>query len=234
MALSGSPGTRLRFGAAVLTAAKSANVKPVQARLEGFARVQGDFAAAHARVEKAEAALAAAEARVAQRDREQDEAVERLARALINEGQSRTKPFAGCGGPTPAALMRLPVAQEAQAIQALVTALGRSPGLSKATQQAMSAADKAAHLVEKALEPIAGLQAAVDAAREARDALTPTWDNALAALKRGARAAVDEGAPHLYATLFQPPARNSKRARHTSPVPVTPPAPPPAPPVAST
>jgi hypothetical protein len=33
------------------------------------------------------------------------------------------------------------------------------------------------------------------------------WESALAALRRGARAAADEGAPDLYATLFPPVAR---------------------------
>jgi hypothetical protein len=221
MALSRSPGTRLRMGIAVLTAAKAINTKPVRARLLAFIRAQGDFATAQTKVEKAEAALSAAEASVVECDQQQDEAVEVLARALINEGQSRTKPFAGCGGPTPAAIMHLSMAQEAHAIQTLVAALKRSPGLSKATQHAMTGAERAAQAVEKALEPIVALQAAVNAARQARDALIPTWNNALAALKRGTQAAVDEGEPHLHAALFPPPAhkghRNGKRTPNTPP-----------------
>lgn len=224
-----SPGSRLRLGSTVLAAAKSTNTRPVQARLEAFDRAQHAYAAAQAKVDAAETALAAAQTKVAQRDREQDEAVESLARALIAEGQSRAKPFAGCGGPTPAALMRLPVAQEAQQIHALVTALRRNPGLSKATQQAMDATDKAARAAEKAAAPIEGLQAALREARQARDALVQAWQEALAALKRGARAAIDDGEPHLYATLFgqttRPASRNGRPTPDTPPMPAPPAAP---------
>jgi len=125
-----------------LTAAKSVNTRPVQARLEAFERAQRAYAAAQGKVDAAEAVLHAAQAKVVQRDAEQDEAVDGLARALITDGQSRVKPFAGCGGPTPAALMHLPAAEKAQQIHALVTALQRNAGLSKAAQQACEAADK--------------------------------------------------------------------------------------------
>ncbi len=225
----GSPGARLRLGGAVLAAAKSVNTRPVRARLGAFDRVQRAYAAAQTKVDAAEAALHAAQAKVAQRDREQDEAVDGLARALIAEGQSRAKPFAGCGGPTPAALMRLPVAEEARQIHVLVTALQRNAGLSKAAQQACDAADKAARAVEKALAPIEALQAALSQARQARDALVQTWEKALAALKRGARAAIDDGEPYLYTTLFGQAARNGSRSgKHAPDNP-----PPPVPPVSS-
>ncbi|HEX7408109.1 MAG TPA: hypothetical protein VF515_10750 [Candidatus Binatia bacterium] len=221
-------GARRRLGSSVLTAARSVNTRPVQARLEAFGRAQRSYAAAQERVDAAEAALRAAQAKVAQRDREQDEAVELLARALVAEGQSRAKPFAGCGGPTPAALMRLPVAEEARQIHALVTALQRNPGCSKATQQAAEVAEKAACAVEKAMAPITALQAAVSQARQARDVLAQMWEKALAGLKRGARAAVDDGEPYLYATLFGQAtaagSRNGKRAPVT-PAPPAPPAP---------
>jgi hypothetical protein len=225
-----SPGTRMRLGSTVLTAAKSVNTRPVQARLEAFDRAQRVYAAAQGKVDAAEAALGAAQAKVAERDRKQDEAVESLARALIAEGQSRDKPFAGCNGPTPAALMHLPVAEEAQQIHARVIALQRNPGLSKATQQALDAADKAARAVEKALAPIEALRRA----RQSRDALAPTWDKALAARRRGARAAIDDGEPYLYATLFQQAPRNGSRNGNSKHAPENPPTPaPPAQPVPS-
>lgn len=221
------------MGKSVLTAAKSVNTRPVQARLEAFGRAHHAYAAAQGKVEEAEAALAAAQAKVVERDRAQDEAVESLARALIAEGQSRDKPFAGCNGPTPAALMHMPPAQEAQQIHVLVTALQRNPGLSKATREALDAADKAARAVEKALAPIEALQEALRQARRSRDALAPTWDKDLAALRRGARAAIDDGEPYLHATLFQSVPRNGSRNgknKHASdnppaPTPPTPPAP---------
>lgn len=221
-------GARLRLGNSVLTAAKSVNTRPVQARLDAFGRAQRSYAAAQERVDAAEAVLRAAQAKVAQRDREQDEAVELLVRVLVAEGQPRAKPFAGCGGPTPTALTRLSVAEEAQQIHALVTALQRNPGCSKATQQASEVAEKAARAVEKAMAPITALQAAVSQARQARDALAQTWKKALAGLKRGARTAVDDGAPYLYATLFGQAtaagSRNGRRAPDT-PAPPAPPAP---------
>jgi hypothetical protein len=59
----------------------------------------------------------------------------------------------------------------------------------------------------------------------ARDAATPEWEASFAALKRGARAAADDGAPHLYKALFDEPARppRAKKAK----VAQRPPAPPP-------
>jgi DNA repair exonuclease SbcCD ATPase subunit len=206
-------------------AAKSVNTRPIQGRLDVFERAHRTYVTAQDKVEAAEAALGAAQTKLLQRDRERDEAVELLARALIAEGQSRTKPFAGCGGPTPAAIKSLPAAQEAQQIHALVTALQRNPALTKATQQAMAAVDKAATAVEKALALISTLDATLSQARQARDALSQTWEKALAALKRGARAAVDEGAPHLYATLFgqttRTGTRNGKHAPDPAPAPAT-------------
>jgi len=217
-----------------LTAAKSVNTRPVQARLEAFERAQRAYAAAQGKVDAAEAVLHAAQAKVVQRDAEQDEAVDGLARALITDGQSRVKPFAGCGGPTPAALMHLPAAEKAEQIHALVTALQRNAGLSKAAQQACEAADKAARAAEKALARIEAQQAALSQTRQARDALVQTWERTLAALKRGARAAIDDGEPYLYTTLFGQTARNGSRNGKHAPDNPPPPAPPmPAPPVSS-
>jgi hypothetical protein len=59
-------------------------------------------------------------------------------------------------------------------------------------------------LAEWALAPVAQLQDTVRDARRTRDAVAQGWESALAALKRGARAAADEGAPDLYPTLFPP------------------------------
>ncbi|HEX7409094.1 MAG TPA: hypothetical protein VF515_15800 [Candidatus Binatia bacterium] len=54
-----------------------------------------------------------------------------------------------------------------------------------------------------------------------------TWEKTLAALKRGARAASDDGEPYLYTTLFGQAARNGGRnGKHAQDNP-----PPPAPPV---
>ncbi len=68
------------------------------------------------------------------------------------------------------------------------------------------------------------LQASVRDARRTRDAVAQGWESALAALKRGARAAADDGAPQLYATLFAPAGRSASKSSKPAPV-----APPPAP-----
>jgi len=69
--------------------------------------------------------------------------------------------------------------------------------------QAAQAADKAAQAVESALAQEQSLEAAVRHARDARTAIAQTWAAAFDALKRGARAAADDGAPQLYAALFE-------------------------------
>ncbi|HEX7406289.1 MAG TPA: hypothetical protein VF515_01445 [Candidatus Binatia bacterium] len=70
-------------------------------------------------------------------------------------------------------------------------------------------------------------QAAGREARHARADAAQAWVTALAGLKRGARAALDDGAPHLYVTLFERPGMPSPRK--AKPTPTPPPPPPPAP-----
>jgi len=55
------------------------------------------------------------------------------------------------------------------------------------------------------------LEAAVRAARAARETTMENWDAALAARKRGAHAAIDDGAPGLYRALFGHPSRAKKK-----------------------
>ena len=78
--------------------------------------------------------------------------------------------------------------------------------------EAAQAADKAAIVVEETLAPVAKLQDSVRHARRMRDALGQGWESALAALRRGAHAAADEGAPDLYAALF-PPTRATTKSK---------------------
>ncbi len=75
-------------------------------------------------------------------------------------------------------------------------------GVDKAATAAAAAAGKAARAVEQAAAPIEGLEAVVRDARRLRDAVAHQWELALEALKRGARAAADEGVPEMYDTLF--------------------------------
>ena len=69
--------------------------------------------------------------------------------------------------------------------------------------------------VEEALAPIAKLEKTVADARRTRDAIAKVWESALAALRRGARSAADDGAPDLYPTLFRAPARGTARTKTT-------------------
>ena len=91
----------------------------------------------------------------------------------------------------------------------------RKNNASKATLQAAQALEKAAGAVEQALIPLEKFQAVVRDTRHTRDAVAQSWESTLAALKRGARAAADDGAPQLYATLFGRPNnhRNNKNGK---------------------
>jgi hypothetical protein len=202
-----SPGTRLQVGASVLSAARAVDTRLVKARLGRFERVHQQYVNAQRKVDVAESQLRTVQARLAECDAVQDEAVETLARALVADGQPRGNPFDVFGAPAPGTLTRLPFAEEAQAVHQLVAVVQRSKTVSKATIQAAQAADKAARVVEQALAPVAKLQESVRDARRMRDAVGQGWESALAALRRGTRAAADEGAPELDATLFPPVVR---------------------------
>ena len=203
----GSPGIRLELGASVLSAARAVDTRLVKDRLDRFAGVHRTYVNAQRKVDAAEAQLRAAQAHLAECDAIQDEAVETLARALVADGQPRGNPFDAFGAPAPGTLTRLAFAEEAAAVHQLVAAVQRSKDISKATIQAAQAAEKAANIVEEELAPVEKLQETVRDARRTRDAVGQGWESALAALRRGARAAADEGAPDLYATLFPPVAR---------------------------
>jgi hypothetical protein len=211
----GSPGLRLEVGASVLSAARAVDTRLVKDRLGRFERVHRSYVNAQRKVDAAESELRTVQARLAESDAVQDEAVETLARALVADGQPRGNPFDAFGVAAPGTLTRLPFAEEAAAVHQLVAAVQRSKGASKATIQAAQAADKVAGIVEEALVPVAKLQDNVRDARRARDAVGQGWESALAALRRGARAAADEGAPDLYPTLFPPVARAVAKGKTT-------------------
>lgn len=227
MQIGKSAGTRLMAGASILAAARAVDTRSVKEPLAAFERAHRAYETTQAKVDAADAQLRTALDRLHEYDTVQDEAVEVLARALVTDGQSRAKPFAAFGGPSPAALVRLPAADEAKTIHLIVAAIQRNKQVTKATLKAAQDLDKAALAVEHALLPIAKLEAAARDARQTRDAIGPTWDADLAVLKRAARAASDNGAPQLYTTLFErfnrPASKNGKSA------PVAPPAPSPQP-----
>jgi hypothetical protein len=99
----------------VLAAARAVDTRLVKGRLARFERVHRSFVNAQRKVDAAESQLRAAQARLAECDAIQDEAVETLARALVADGQPRGNPFDAFGAPAPGTLMRLPFAEEAGA-----------------------------------------------------------------------------------------------------------------------
>ena len=117
----------------------------------------------------------------------------------------------------------LPAAAAAKAIHQIVAAVQRQKPLSKTTLAATRAAEEAAQKVDAATLGVAKCQQAWDDCRGARDDLGQSWEAALAALKRGARAAADDGAPGLYTALFGVSRRLHKKT--TKPVPTPPQAP---------
>lgn len=224
--------SQLNTGASILAAARTVDTRVIKVRLADFQRAQLNYNAAHEKVRAAEANLRAAQTRLEELDANQDQAVDGVARMLIVDGQPRANPFAAFGLPAPGRLSGLAVTEETKVIHQLVAAVQRAKNLSKSTQQAAQAADKAAHAVEQALAQIDKLQGAVREARHTRAAVAQTWKTVFGALKRGARAAADDGAPNLYATLFDRPTRpngkNGKRTKAPTPDPMPASPPPPA------
>lgn len=208
-------GLRVQLGASVLAAARAVNTTPIAARLATFESVHREYVTAQAAVEAAEGELRTAQERLGERGAVHDDAIEALAVALVSAGQPRGNPFDAFGSPAPGTLMRLPFPEEVQATRKLVAAILRGKDAEKGTLEAAKLLDKSARAVEQALVPIAKLNDDVRNARRTRDAVGQGWESALAALKRGARAAADEGAPNLYPTLF--PTKVRAAAKKTEP-----------------
>jgi hypothetical protein len=216
---------RLKRGVAILAASEVVNVRLVQKRLGAFAEAQRTYTKAERAVEAAEAALRANQGRLDACDVQQDEAVEQLVLALINDGQPRTSPFAAFAMPAPSAIRQLPFADEAQAIHKLASAVQQDHAIGAAARRAAQEADDMAKKMDKALVLIDKLRASVRSARHTRSGAGKTWILALAALKRGARAAADDGAPDLYMKLFGLASRPKKKTASPTPDPAPTPAP---------
>lgn len=208
-----SAGTRLQVGASVLAAARAVDTTAVKERLRRFEQAHKSYVGAQKKVDAAESQLRALQVRLAELDTVQDEAVEALACALVNDGQPRGNPFDAFGALAPGTLKRLPFPEAAAAVHQLVATVLRGKGVSEATTKAAQAAEKAAQTLEKDLAPVAKLEDSVRDARRMRDAVGQTWESALAALRRGARAAADDGAPDLYPTLFPPVVRAASKVK---------------------
>lgn len=227
--IAASVAGQLQAGESILAAARTVDTRLVELRVAALEKAQQDYVAAHAKVQEAEANLAAAQVKLGELDADQDTAVDRLARELINEGKSRINPFSGVGSYSPNALMRLPFAEEAEAIRQLVSGLRRAPGIGKASLNAAVTAEEAAQAVERGVAELDALQAAIRNARHSRDAVAQVWATAVGALKRGAAAAADDGGHGLYKALFERPAPAAGTARRRTAAAKSPAQPPPAP-----
>ena len=226
ISVNGGAKAQLEAGASILDAASTVDTRVVKPRLVAFANAQRVYQKAHQAVVDADGQLAAAQAALNGCEVTQDAAIEALAGALGADGQRRSNPFAAFGAPAPGKLKLLAAADKAQATQALVAAVQRDKNRSKLTLQAAHKADNAARTAEQAVAQVRKAQAAGREARHARDDAAKCWEADLAGLKRGARAAIDDGAPHLFATLFERPGAPAPRKAKPTP---TPPSPPPAP-----
>ena len=222
-------GGRLQTGAAIFAAARAVDTRLVKARLAAFEQAHRSYAEAQAKVDAAEIQLRGAQAKLGECDVALTEGVDVLARSLIFDGQDRRNPFAAFGAPPPSKVISLLPADKAKAMHQLVAAVQRNKKASKTTLQAAQAMEKAAAAIEQALLPVEKFQALVRDTRHTRDATAQSWESTLAALKRGARAAADAGAPQLYTTLFgrtnnHRNNKNGKTAQPKSPDAPTPPA----------
>lgn len=197
-----SPGNRIEAGQQLVERAKAVKPTAVKPRFTAFASIHKLYAAAHAKVGKADRALQKQQAKLAEADVLQDEAVARLAAKLPADGLPRTQPFKPFGFTRPSALQQREATAEAKLLQKLAAAVLKHKGASAATKAAANAALKAAAGVLGASAPIAKLTSARTSAMHARDALEQAWETAFAALKRGAKAAEDDGAKGLFAALF--------------------------------
>jgi hypothetical protein len=200
-----NPGPRIEAGDHLLDVAASlgaARTKPVAARLTTFTTQHTAYKKADEAVKTAEETVRKAQQDVAEKDVSQDAAMEGLASALAGEGFPRANPFKPLGFEAPATIKNKGYAAEAKEVQDLAGKVKAHKPALKASGKAADAALKAAKAVVAALQPVGKLIKARAAAISRRDALEQPWETAFAALKRGARAAEDEGAHGLFDALF--------------------------------
>jgi hypothetical protein len=207
-----NPGSRKESGDAVLANGKNADVSPVKKRFAAFAKAHASYSAAESKVTAAANAVRATEQKVGELDVAQDHAVDALASALVGEGAARTRPFAPFKLGAPSDIQGMGDVEEARTIQTLVARVRKTkPG--KQVLAACATAEKAARAVIAAAVPIDKQKKARHDAIVARDAVGIPWEKAFGALKRGARAAEDDGAAGLFDALFGGGAPRASKTR---------------------
>ncbi len=207
------PKAYAEMGEAVLAAAETADTQLIERRLAAFTRAHRAYVAAQRQVQAVEAQERAARLRMAARITAHRRAIDHLARALIGDGASRISPFEALHPSPPSAIKRRSAAEQVQAIRQLLGTVKRRARLSARTRQTVLNTESAARAVEAAGKSLRSVQIALHDKRRTRDQIGATWKVALAALKHGARAADDDGAPLLHATLFPPVRPRRKRKR---------------------
>lgn len=149
---------RLRIGAAALAAAEVVDTKLVAARVSAFAEAHRGYVDAGRRVDEAKARLDAERLKLAQLGAEHDEAVEKLACCLVNDGQPRSNPFEAFDADSPGNIKRMAPAEAARAVRALLAALARSSQISATTREAAERVEQVTQQVEAALAPVKTLR----------------------------------------------------------------------------
>jgi hypothetical protein len=211
---------RVEKGDALLAAATSVSIKPIQKRFDVFEKSHGAYRKADEKMRVASAALMKQQARVAEADVDQDAAAMELAGALAGDGFSRKNPFEAFGADAPAAVCKMGYTAEAEELLRLEKAVLKRKGLSSASIKAAKKMGAAAKRVLAENAPLEKLQKARSQARGARDALELGWETSFAELKRAARVAEDEGAKGLFGALFErtpKPVRKKKGKGETAP-----------------
>ena len=209
-----SPEVRKSVGDDVISASGSVDTKPVRSRFDAFKKIHATYSASQKKVDSAQSALRIRQALNGELDAALDDAVEALATALSGDGLPRQNPFKPFGNfLPPSKLCELGYGEEAKQVRALVKKVLARKGLSAKSVSAAKKADAAAMAVEAALAKVEPIQNSYDSSLRARDALVPAWEAAFAKLKRGVRAAEDDGAEGLFEALFKTTAKPKKKEK---------------------
>lgn len=207
------PSGRLQVGKAVLAAASVVDTSLVANRLAKFAAVHELLEAAQRTVDAHQKRFEQRLAKVGTAEAALSDALDELIYALLAERRPRQNPLAPYGNVSSTSIARMKPAERSVAVEHLVAELARDTTLSPATVEAVDTVRRSARNLNAALEPVVAAEAALRDARSNRDRIADDWDDALRALRRGSRIAADEGAPHLYSTLFGRTARPAPRAK---------------------
>lgn len=207
------PKSRIDAGSSILHAAEHADTKPIAGRLAAFTKIHKVYCKADEEVKAASEALLAQQRKVAEEDVEQDADVNGLASALVGEGLSRQNPFKELKFASPSEVCAMGYEREANVVIKLADAVEKRKGAGKASKAAADKARASAKRVLAAMKPIAKLEKGRSDAIAKRNALEQPWETAFAALKRGAKAAEDDGAKGLYNALFVRPSSKSTKKR---------------------